>query len=108
VVNFKDQSRYLEGTETVELFVADSEPVVEVEYALFGELNKEDVRYLGTLGIEGVSASIKLDDAQLGGAKPIQGSRIDRDDETQWRVANIRYTHVTGVHLCYCRKIETS
>ncbi len=104
MVNFKDQSRYVEGSETVSVRVVDSVDAVSVDYALFAPINKQQLQWLATLGIEPCESTIKLDDAQLGGAVPIQGSRIDRGDATKWRVKYVAYTHVTGVHQCFCVK----
>lgn len=107
MVNFTDQSRYLEGTETVDFRVVDSATPVSVDYALFGPISRQKLQWLATLGIENASQSIKLDQAQLGvGVVPERGSRIDREDETSWRVEAVDYSHVTAVHLCYCSQIN--
>ena len=106
MVNFKDQSRFAEGTETVDFRKRDSDATVSVEYASFGPISKQKLQWLATLGVENASQSIKLDQAQLGaGVTPVRGSRIDRGDGTSWRVEAIDFSHVTAVHLCYCSKI---
>lgn len=107
MVNFKDQSRYLEGTETVDFYTVDSADVIEVDYALFGPISRQKLQWLATLGIENASQSIKLDQAQLGvGVVPDRGSKIERSDGTKWRIEAVDFSHVTAVHLCYCSQIN--
>lgn len=108
MANFKNQSRYMYGTETVSFRVVDSATAADVEFALFGPINRQKLAWLSTLGIENATQSIKLDQAQLGvGVIPERGSRIDRtSDGSSWRVEAVDFSHVTAVHLCYCSQIN--
>jgi hypothetical protein len=100
---FKNQSRFMYGTETVTYRSSDSASPVTVENALCGPLSFKQMRFYATLHLETQGLSIKLDQADLGvGVVPIRTGRIDRADGTKWKIQDIDGTHVTGVYLCTC------
>lgn len=103
MVNFKNQSRFATGTETVTYRATDSATAVTVEHALCGPLSYKQLQFFATLGIEAQGLSVKLDEADLGdGVVPIRGGRIDRTDGTKWKIQSIEFSAVTGVYLCIC------
>ena len=110
-MSFTNNSRFLQGTETVSLQLVDSATAFNVEHALCGELNWKQLQQFASLGIEGQSLSIELDKADLDeveAPRPIVGSRIERTntDESVWRVQAVVYDHVIGVYRCVCSEVR--
>ena len=103
---YEDHSQFLEGTETVSLYVTDSSSSVSVANALAGELSFREASQLGTLNLEDDGLAIELDSAELSGAVPRRGSKIVRADTTVWRVRSISSDHVIGVYRCLCVKTK--
>lgn len=95
-------TRYEVGTETMTLYVKDSDAPVTVTYALAGELSFKESQQYATLIQNNKVIPIKLDQAQLGTTVPMRGSKIVRADGTAWRVKDIAYSHVSKVHRCIC------
>jgi hypothetical protein len=103
---YEDHSQFLEGTETVSLYVTDNSSAVSVANALTGELSFREASQLGTLNLETEGMAIELDAADLNGAIPKRGSKIVRADTTPWRVQSISSDHVIGVYRCLCVKTK--
>jgi len=104
-INLKDQLKFATDTETVTLRVVDSADPVTVEYAVAGNLSRNQIQWLATAGIEPKGLSILLDEANLDGAEPINGGRIDRTDGSKWRIRDSNYNRATGVYVCTCTQV---
>lgn len=104
-VNLKDQLKFATGTETVTLYTVDSASPVTVIYAVPGNLSRQQIQWLATAGIEPKGLSVALDEANLSGAVPINGGRIDRTDGSQWRIRDTNYNTITGVYVCTCTQV---
>jgi uncharacterized membrane protein YdfJ with MMPL/SSD domain len=105
-IGFENLTRFETGTETVSLYVKDSDSAVTVTYALAGELSFKESQQYATLVQNNKALAIKLDQYQLGATVPMRGSKIVRADGTAWRVKDIAYSHVSKVHRCICVDIK--
>lgn len=105
-MTYTGNSAYLEGTETVSLYVTDSTAAVSVAYALVGELTYREAMQLGSLAAESNAIAVELDAASLSGSVPKRGSKITRTDGTAWRVQSVMFDHVIGVYRCLCTDIK--
>ena len=105
-IGFENLTRFETGTETVSLYVKDSDAPVTVTYALAGELSFRETQAYATLLVNNKAIAIKLDQAQLGATVPMRGSKIVRADGTPWRVKDIVFSHISKVHRCICIDVK--
>jgi len=107
VTYYENQSRFLEGTETVTVHETDSSAGVSVPYALCGELSYREASQLGTANVETPTIAIQLDKANLSGIVPRPGTKIVRADATSWRVISTPlFDHLRGLYRCVCNQLK--
>lgn len=104
---YENQSRFLEGTETVTIHTTDSADGVAVPYALCGELSYREAQQLGTVNVETPTIAIQLDKANLSDIVPRPGCKIIRADSTKWRIMSTPlFDALRGLYRCVCNQLK--